>query len=182
MPLVITVPEFELFNEETCEFFSVKETKLKLEHSLVSISKWEAKWEKPFLNGISDGEETIDYIRCMTLMQNVDPNVYLVLPQIQSAMDAINEYIDKPMTATTIRERGKRGGRNRIVTSELVYYWMITYGIPTEFQKWHFNRLMMLIRVCQAEGEPPKKMSQKEIMQENAAINAARKAKYHTRG
>jgi hypothetical protein len=175
MPLTVTIPEDVLFNEETNEFFYTKETKLKLEHSLVSISKWEANWEKPFLNGIQPGEETIDYIRCMTLTQNVDPLVYLVIPR--DIQQQISEYIDKPMTATTITEHGNRHNRRQIVTSELVYSWMIQLRIPIEFQKWHFNRLMTLIQVCQAKNEPSKKMSQREILQQNAAINAARRAK-----
>jgi hypothetical protein len=180
MPLMVTIPATDLFDETTEEFHTVKETKLKLEHSLVSISKWESKYEKPFLDGLQDGQETIDYIKCMTLTQNVDPIIYLCIPQ--SVLHEIDEYIAKPMTATTITERGPRRGRNQKITSELVYYWMITLQIPTEFQKWHFNRLMMLIRVCQAENEGPKKMSQKEIMKQNAALNAARKAKHHTKG
>jgi hypothetical protein len=118
----------------------------------------------------------------MTLTQNVDPMVYPIIIRTPELIIQINDYIEKPMTATTITEHGSKKGRKQIVTSELVYYWMIRLGIPIEFQKWHFNRLMMLIRVCQAEDAPPKKMSQKEIMKQNAALNAARKAKYHTTG
>jgi hypothetical protein len=182
MPLILEIPETELFDENTCTFLNVKKTVLKMEHSLVSIAKWESIWEKPFLKGILPGEETISYIKCMTLTQNVDPMVYQVIVRTSDLMTKIDNYIDKPMTATTITERGPKKGRKQIVTSELVYYWMIRLGIPIEFQKWHFNRLMMLIRVCQAEDTPPKKMSQKEIMKQNAALNAARKAKYHTTG
>jgi hypothetical protein len=181
MPLVISIPEGELFDEETCEFIQVKATKLKLEHSLVSISKWESKWKKSFLkNGLQQGEETIDYIKCMTLTQNVDPLIYNVLTS--DILHEIDAYIDDPMTATTITEHGKKKRNKRTITSELVYCWMIQLGIPIEFQKWHFNRLMTLIQVCQVENGSERKMSQKEIMQQNAALNAARKAKHHTHG
>lgn len=182
MPLTITIPNSELFNEETCEFIPIKGMTLKMEHSLVSISKWESKWKKPFLKGIQPGDETIDYLKCMTITQNVDPLLYLALSEDKAKMSKINQYIDDPMTATTITHRGKKHSGRRIITSELVYSWMISLGIPIEFQKWHFNRLMTLIEVCQAENEGPKKMSEKEIMQQNAAINAARKAKHHTHG
>lgn len=176
MPLVITIPDRELFNEETCEFVKVKGATLKLEHSLVSISKWESKWKKPFLEGIQPGEETIDYIKFMTLTQNIDPMVYIGMPS--DVMKQIDNYIDDKMTATTITRRNQKRGRKRIITSELVYCWMIQLGIPIEFQKWHFNRLMTLIEVCEAEGQPPQKMSPKEIRQQNAALNAARRKKH----
>jgi hypothetical protein len=179
MPLVVTVPSAKLFNEDTEEFFEIKETKLKLEHSLVSIHKWEKEYEKPFLDGIQDGEETIFYIKCMTLTQNVDPNIYLALPK--KVLNEIDDYIARPMTATTITEHGPKRGRSQKITSELVYYWMITLHIPIEFQKWHFNTLMTLIRVCQLENEEPKMMSKNEILRQNKAIRDSRRAKKKAR-
>ena len=178
--LTITVPESDLWDEQNEVFISVKEHTLRLEHSLVSISKWESKWCKSFLNTENKTEEeTIDYIKCMTLTQNVDPNVYKALTA--KNLSEINEYIKAPMTATTVKEKNGGGGRE-IVTSELIYYWMITLNIPSEYQKWHINRLLMLIKVCNAKSDTPKKMSNKELMSRNAALNAARRKQLNTKG
>lgn len=185
--LKITIPETEYFNEETQEFVTVKETSLTLEHSLVSISKWESKWHKPFMTQEPKSiDETRDYIRCMTMTQNVDPRVYYCITN--EHMEQVNKYIDEPSTATWFGERNGKAGRGynkRVVTSELVYYWMIQLNIPVEFQKWHFNRLMTLIRVCSEEQEAAQgnhKMSKADILRRNKALNAQRRAKMHSKG
>jgi hypothetical protein len=178
--LRITIPSIELFDEKNNEFLEIKQTDLQLEHSLVSLSKWESKWKKPFLSKETRTiEETIDYIRCMTITQNVDPLVYrAITPDI---IDQINRYISDPMTATTIRE-DKRPFNRDIITAEIIYYWMITLNIPFECQKWHLNRLLTLINVCSIKNSPQKKMSKREIMSRNASLNAARKRALSTRG
>lgn len=177
--LKIVIPAFEGYNEKTQEFVNIPETTLQLEHSLVSVSKWEAKWNKPFISTESKtNEETLDYIKFMTLTQNVDPKVYTYMNQ--EIMDEISEYINLPMTATTFKEDGKKN--REIVTNELIYYWMISLNIPFECQKWHLNRLLTLIRVCSIKNTPAKKMSQHEVMSQNRSLNAARRAKLHTRG
>lgn len=179
--LTITIPERELWDEERAEFVSVKEQTLQLEHSLVSLSKWESKWKKPFLTKEDKTpEETIDYIRCMTLTPNVKPEVYKCLTHDNIAK--INNYISDPMTATTINMHGLSKGGKEIVTSELVYYWMVALNIPFECQKWHLNRLITLIQVCNVKNTPPKKMSKRDIMSRNAALNAARRKKYNSKG
>lgn len=179
--LQITVPAGEFFDEETNEFVIVKEQTLQMEHSLVSLSKWEAKWNKAFLGKSEKStEEMIDYFRCMTITKNVDPLVYLCLSQ--ENIDAISQYINAPMTATTIREIQHGPSSRETVTSELIYYWMISLNIPFECQKWHLNRLITLIRVCQIKTQPPKKMSRGEVMRQNASLNAARRRKLHSRG
>ena len=180
--LQITVPSKEVYNEATNEFINVKGTTLNLEHSLVSVSKWEAKWCKPFLdkNYRKTTEETIDYIRCMTLTQNVDPNIYYALSN--DNIEKIREYIEAPMTATTFGETKKSNSRE-VITSELIYYWMVSLNIPVDIcQKWHLNRLLTLIRVCNVKNTPPKKMSQREIMSRNAALNASRRKQLHSKG
>ena len=179
--LTITIPATEEFDEVKGEFVYTKEHTLQLEHSLISISKWESKWCKPFLaKGDKTFEETIDYIKCMTLNKNVSDEVYGCLTQ--SNVAAINEYIGAPMTATTFsgNERGKKS--NEQITSELVYYWMIALNIPFECQKWHINRLLTLIRVCNIKNQPPKKMSKRELMSRNTALNAARRQQMNTKG
>ena len=185
--LHITIPEQELFDEENGRFITTPKVELALEHSLVSISKWEAKWCKPFLSNNDRNqktdEETRDYIRCMTLTQNVDPEVYNYLSA--ENYKEISEYIDSPSTATWFSEdviKNKSNGVNETITSELIYYWMIALNIPVEFQKWHLNRLLTLIRVCNIKNQPPKKMSKSAIMSRNAALNQQRRAKLHSRG
>lgn len=180
--LQITIPSRELWDESTNEFVITKEQILQLEHSLISISKWESKWQKAFLTKQEKThEETIDYIKCMTLNQNVDPNVYNYLTN--DNIRQINAYIDSPMTATYFsEEKGGRGGHGEQITSELIYYWMIALQIPFECQKWHLNRLLTLVRVCNIKNQPPKKRSRREIMSRNAALNAARRKQLNTKG
>ena len=179
--LQIVIPAIELWDEETQEFIQVKEQTLQLEHSLVSLSKWESKWNKAFLGKQPKSvEETLDYIKCMTLTKNVDPNIYKWISN--ENIQKINKYIDAPMTATTFMEDPSNKRNNEIVTSELIYYWMVTLNIPFECQKWHLNRLLTLIRVCNVKNTPPKKRSRREIMSRNAALNAARKKKLNTKG
>ena len=179
--LRIVIPECQLFNEETEEFVYTKEQTLQLEHSLVSLSKWESKWHKPFL-GKDDKtfDETIDYIKCMTLTPNVDPNTYLFLTK-ENIKD-INDYIGDSMTATTFSENGPNARNREIITSELIYYWMVALNIPFECQKWHLNRLLTLIRICNIKNQPSKKRSKSEIMSRNAALNAARRKQLNSKG
>lgn len=178
--LQITIPAMnDLWDEWNQQFLSIKETTIQLEHSLLSISKWESKWNKSFINTKDKTEEElIDYIKCMTITKNVDPNIYVCLTA-ENIQEIVN-YINAPMTATTIRDTGK--SNHEIVTSELIYYWMISLNIPVKFEKWHLNRLITLIRVCSIKNQPAKKMSRGEIMQRNAALNAARKKRWNTKG
>lgn len=179
--LKITIPAGEQWDEQKQEFVNTKEQTLCLEHSLVSLSKWESKWNKAFLSQKSKTfEETLDYVKCMTITQNVNSDVYSNLSS--ENFRQINDYINAPMTATCFLN-DKRGGVNReTVTSELIYYWMIALSIPFECQKWHLNRLLSLIRVCNIKNTPPNKMSRSEIMSRNAALNAARRQKLNSRG
>lgn len=178
--LKITIPSREMFDEKTQEFFTTKEYTLQLEHSLVSISKWESKWNIPFLSKEEKSiEQTIDYIKCMNITQNISDEVFNYLTN--DNIKAINSYIEAPMTATTFG-KGDNKRSNEVVTSELIYYWMIALNIPMECQKWHINRLLTLIRICNIKNAPAKKMSPREVMSRNAALNAARRKKFHTSG
>ena len=179
--LSITVPEREIFDDATGEFIYIKETTLQLEHSLVSLSKWESKWHAPFLHTPNmTVDQTLDYVRCMTITKNVNPLVYQCLTT--DNIKKIEQYIDDPMTATTVTERNT-GSRNReILTSEVLYYQMIALEIPFECQKWHLNRLIMLIRVCAAKNQTPKKMGKTELANRNRALNAARRKQLNTKG
>lgn len=171
----------EGWDEEKQEFVQPEEQVLELEHSLISLSKWESKWCKSFLDnkGLTD-EETIDYIKCMTLTENVNDEVYGKLTN--ENITQINDYILAPMTATTFsNDKGCKKGRE-IITAELIYYWMIALNIPFECQYWHINRLLTLVRVCNIKNQPPKKMSRRELMNRNAALNAQRRAQLNTTG
>lgn len=180
--LKIVIPEWEYYDERSGEFVRVKETELSLEHSLVSISKWESIWHKAFLKPENKTiDETMSYIKCMTLTQNVPDIVYSGLTE--SNLKQIQAYIEDPMTATWFNERDKRHSRSReIVTSELIYYWMIALNIPFECQKWHLNRLLTLVQVCNVKNTPPKKMSKNALAHQNTSINAARRAAMHSKG
>lgn len=183
--LSIVIPEKEFFDERTQEFVFIKEKKLDLEHSLISISKWESKWKKPFLSKDDKNyEESIDYVRCMTLTPNVDPKVYFGITQ--SMFNQITDYIDDPMTATWFNEQknnGRRQNNSQVVTSELIYYWMVAYNIPFECQKWHLNRLLALVRICDIKNSTSdKKMKKSDIYARNRALNAARRRNLGTNG
>lgn len=179
--LTITIPGGELWDEGKEEFIQIKPRTLQLEHSLVSISKWESKWHKAFLSKHDKtSEETTDYVKCMTLTQNVEPEVYGRLSA--DNISKINCYIEDAMTATTFSEE-KHGGTGReVVTAELIYYQMIALNIPFECQKWHLNRLLALIRVCDIKSRPPKRRSGRSLMSRNAALNAERRREWNTRG
>jgi len=179
--LYLNLPDVEEWDEKTEQFLIVKGTTLQLEHSLVSISKWESKWHKAFLTRTEKTpEETIDYVKCMTLTQNVDPAIYDYIAL--HCMGKIYEYVEEPMTATTFyNDKNDKKSRD-VVTAELIYYWMIALEIPVDFQKWHINRLLTLVRVCNLKNKKPQKMSKGDIMRRNSALNAARKAKLGTSG
>ena len=179
--LKIKIPSVEVFDEKNNAFTELfSDTIIQLEHSLVSISKWESKWNKPFLTSdTKTSEELIDYIRCMTLTQNVNPEVYKYIPEEE--VKKISSYIDAPMTATTFSDTNTKKN-NEIITSEIIYYWMVSFNIPFECQKWHINKLLTLIRVCSVKNAPPKKMSAREIMSRNRSLNKARRVQLNTRG
>lgn len=180
--LQLVVPmEPEMWDEVNEVFIPPKTVTLQLEHSLVSLSKWESKWCKPFLSnkGLTD-EESLDYIKCMVISKNVNPEVFDHFTK--ENVKAVIDYINAPMTATTFSKEDNSKTNKEVITSELIYYWMIAYNIPSEYQKWHLNRLLTLIRVCGIKNAPPKKMGKGEIMRNNAALNAARRAKLHSKG
>jgi len=179
--LSITIPAGELWDERTERFVYTKQQTIKLEHSLVSLSKWESKWCKPFLTKREKTtEEILDYFRCMTITQNVSDAIYYNLTP--DNIKDITDYINSPMSATTITNRSPKRGSREQITSELIYYWMVAFRIPFECEKWHLNRLMNLIRICEIKTQKPKKRSNRDVLNEYAAINAARQKMYNTKG
>ena len=185
MPLTVTIPAKEYYDAKQNLFFETKEQTLTLEHSLISISLWEAKWKQPFLGPqAKTPEQTIDYIRCMTINKNVDPMVYQAIPM--NVVKTIQNYIEDPMTATTFSSFGdkneNKSKKNKITTSEELYYDMAALGIPFECEKWHLNRLITLLKIGSIKNQPPKKMSKREIMSRNKALNESRRRAMHTTG
>lgn len=177
--LTILVPKTKLFNEKTFEFVEVPETKIVMEHSLISISKWESIWHEAFLKdretlgGDLTEEMMLSYMQCMTLNGPIDIKAYVAIPV--SELVRVKEYLEDPMTATTFKTDGG-SSIGSITTSEEIYYCMFKWRIPKECEKWHINRLMTLLRVF-SEKENPKKLSQKEAMQDMHNRNAYRRAK-----
>ena len=180
MPLTVKVPDIHGWDPVKEEFVDYKAKEFVIEHSLISIQKWESKWHKPYLSEIEHTpEEAIDYIRCMTITPGVEPDLYNYLPE--SEIVRIANYINDPMTATTFSNNAPPGTpvrKKEIITAEIVYYLMIELGIPMEFRKWHFNQLQTLIKVCQIKNGGSKKMTRSEVLAQNRELNAARRAKY----
>lgn len=177
--LTFHIESKELFNEKDNTFIMIPETEIRLEHSLISLSRWESKWKKPFLdtkNAERSAEEMVDYICCMSIDKEIDPTIVQSLPA--SDYIKIKDYIADSRTATTVHDRrAKRGGKSEIYTSELLYYYMIYYGVPFSCEKWHLNRLLMLIKVCGVKGGTTnQEMSMNEIFAQNTALNRARRA------
>lgn len=179
--LQVIIPASEQWDELKQEFIYTKEKTLQLEHSLISISKWESRWCKSFFSKQDKTyEETIDYIKCMTLTPNVNSDVYTCITN--DNIKQINDYISAPMTATYFSNNGENKSNRETITSELIYYWMIALNIPFECQKWHINRLLTLVQICNIKNKPPKKMNKREIMNRNAALNASRRKQLNTKG
>lgn len=179
--LRIVIPKCDLWDEQRNEFLTRDEQILELEHSLFSVAEWESKWNKAFLSKKEKTqEESIDYIRCMTL-NHVNPEIYDSLTR--QNIDDISNYINAKMTASVVNDRSTKKGGNNVVTAEVIYDWMIFLNIPFDpCQHWHLNRLVTLIRVSSIKNAPQKKMSQRELISQYAAINAANRKKFNSKG
>lgn len=178
--LQIEIPTIELFDDTNQEFINIKGRVLNLEHSLISLSKWESKWKVPFLETKKlTVEQTIDYIKFMTIDKNVDPNLYKAISQ--ENMDEVTAYIQDSMTATWFNDRNTAPNRE-IITAEILYYDMIALNIPFECQKWHLNRLLTLIKVCNIKNSGGKKMKRQEVYEQNRALNEQRRQKMNSKG
>jgi len=179
--LKIIVEGTEYYNEETETFETVGTIELRLEHSLISLSKWESKHQKPFLtNSTKTTEEILSYIRCMILNEDFPDDIVSRLSQRN--VDQINAYIESKESATTFGKLPEQKARGEIITSELIYYWMVAFTIPFECERWHLNRLFALVRICNIKNAKPKKMSKSELAMRNRELNAQRRAELNTRG
>ena len=180
--LTLTVPGVELFDNKTQKFSTTETTVLELEHSLVSLSKWESKWNIPFLGrDEKTNEQIIDYVKLMTLTPDVPDEVYLRLSD--ENYEQINGYINSKQTATWFREDPNSPKNREIITAEIIYYWMIALKIPQEYQWWHLARLFTLVRVLNQKNQPPKKAgSTQSAAAQRRALNEARQRQYNTTG
>lgn len=179
--LVINVSGEELFNEETQEFTTVEPFVLELEHSLISLSKWEAKFEKPFLSkDVKTEEEVQGYVEAMILNPIYPEQLWRRLSR--ENFDDINAYIESKQTGTNLRKMPERPGRKETITSELIYYWLVMFNIPFEVEYWHLNRLFALIGICNMKNSKPTNRSKTEIAEERRQLNAQRRAQLGTSG
>lgn len=179
--LTVIIEGDENFNEETNEFEAVNDVVIDFEHSLLSLSKWESKYQKPFLStGEKTSEEIFGYLKEMILTPNVDPDVLYRCSQ--KNLDSIQHYIDSSQSATTFGLMPEHQGPGEVITSELIYYWMVAFNIPFDCEHWHLNRLFALIRICNIKNSKPKKMSRHEMAQRYHELNAKRKAELNTSG
>ena len=181
MSITIKVPETELWDPVKEQFVNIKEQTLLMEHSLLSVDKWESRWKKSYLSSENKSPiEVIDYLKCMTITKNVDPYAYYAIPA--SEIKRINDYISDPMTATTFNDRNEKRGRREVITSEIIYWQMTQLNIPMEWEKRHLNKLLTLIRVAAIKSQAPQKMSKADIARQNKALNAARRKRNGSRG
>lgn len=181
--LRLTVKGEELFDEESNRFVETDGTVLDLEHSLVSISKWEAKYEIAFLSDTKKtNEQVLDYVRFMSLSGDVSDEVLGRLSN--ENVKQINNYIASKQSATRFMQKPGGAPSREKVTSELIYYWLIALQIPWETQHWHLERLLTLVEVCQRKNQAqnPKKMNKSDMVKQRQALNAQRRAQYNTRG
>lgn len=179
--LEITVTGRELWDSRTCTFYVLKDQVLQLEHSLLSISKWESITHKPFLGkDPHTSKEIATYIRCMTLNKGVDPKAYEALTT--KDLEKIKAYIDDPATATWFsKDENSRRPSRKAITSELIYYWMIAGNVPMQCEKWHLNRLLTLLHIIEIKNRPKKKGSRMSSSR-MASLNAQRLAANGGRG
>ena len=181
MSITIKVPATELWDPVKEQFVIIKEQTLLMEHSLLSVDKWESRWKKSYISSENKTPvEVIDYLKCMTITKNVDPYVYYAIPATE--IKRINEYITDPMTATTFNDRNEKRGRKEVITSEIIYWQMTQLNIPMEWEKRHLNKLLTLIRVAAIKSQAPQKMSKADIARQNKALNAARRKRTGSKG
>lgn len=180
--LELYIPEDEIYIDETNEFVKFNGGKLFLEHSLISLRKWEAKYHKPYLDTEKSPEEILSYIKCMTINKEVDPMIYFFLTA--EMLEQVAKYIEDSMTATWFNTSkiGASKISKEVITAEIIYYWMITLNIPTEYEKWHLNQLLTLIKVVSIKNGGEKKLSPQESALQRKKLNEERRKKYHTKG
>lgn len=182
--LRLTLPSTDFWDPRKEEYVQIGGYEVDLEYSLFTIARWESKWKKPFITSLPKftRKDEIEWYKAMCMTEGIPDEAWMVMtPKIRQD---IYDYVTDPMSATTINHRGPKtpGGPKTIMTAELVYYYMVTLGVPFECEHWHFNRLMKLVDVCFVKNSPPKKMGKQEAAQMYRELNARNRAKYNSRG
>ena len=179
--LEIDIAENEMYLPGSNRFVTIPACTLTLEHSLISLAKWESKWNIPYFD-YSDKTmaQNLDYIRCMAIGKIKNDTTFDALSP--ENITTITDYINAPMTATTFQKKNHSKNKKEIVTAETIYARMFAHRIPMECEKWHLNRLLTLLRVCDLQNSPREKMTKQQTASWNAQQNAVRRAKYNTRG
>lgn len=179
--LVLEFPEYDQFDRVTEEFVTFPPARLTLVHNLLSIVRWESKWKRSFVDRPpSSVDEVIDYVECMADGQ---PSVPHMLERLtRDHTEAIKAYIADPMSASVMLSRPGQTKSSEKMTSDLIYYYMVTFQIPFEAEEWHLNRLLMLIRICNAKQSAGQKTNSKSAASQRAALNRARRARAGSRG
>lgn len=179
--LKLIINQEEHYDELTNEFVKLNGQTIELEHSLLSLSKWESIYQIPFLGPeTKTSEQVMTYIKCMVLTPDVDESIFQYFTQ--EDLDKIDKYINSKESATTFGIMPQQKGPGEVITSELIYYWMVAFNIPFECETWHINRLFSLVRICNIKNSKPKKMSRHEIAEQNRALNEQRRKQYNTTG
>lgn len=183
--LKIHIPAGEVWNSQEEIFETCKGYDLVLEHSLISISKWESKWHKAYLGPQEKTKEEIfDYIRCMIVTPGIPDNITKFITE--SNLREITDYMRNPMTATvfnSFEDNKPQAPSKDTMTSEYIYFLLSSYRIPfRDVEKWHLNRLLTLIRICSIKNEPPKKSNPKHLAKSRSSLNAARRARSGSKG
>lgn len=158
------------------------EVVLQFEHSLLSLSKWESKSKTPFLaTPVKTAEVLLDYFEDMLLTPGTPPGIIYRLSPEQ--LKELTEYINDPMSASSVPQEGPNRRTPEITTSELIYYWMTALKIPfNPAETWHLNRLMMLIQIANYKNQPEKKRRPGQVLNDWREQNARLKKDYGTNG
>lgn len=179
--ITIHFEEMEYYDEQLNRFYTLPPKVVNFEYSLAAVAEWEAIWKIPLLNtelGV-DSDMFLSLAMCMS-----DDRELLEYYLDDTEKAELHKYLSDSQTATTINssQNGNTTGRGKVYTAEEIYALMFMNGIPIEWESRNLNRLLVILRIISIYQNPPKKMSQQDVMKQNARLNRERKNKYKTKG